>query len=237
MASRREQKEALRREREERERRAREAQQRKRLVGYGIAAALSLAALAVVAILLLGGGGSGGGEARAAVLPDGGRVPAQRVTGLSRAVSAAGCRLASRPASSREHTRSLDERVHYATNPPSSGRHYFEPAHDGAYPTAPSDERVVHSLEHGRVVIWFKPSLPGATRASLKALFDEDSFLELLVPRAAMPYAVAASAWTRDPEPLGTGHLLTCARFDGATFDALRAFNAAYRGKGPETVP
>ncbi|MGE5635782.1 MAG: DUF3105 domain-containing protein [Nocardioidaceae bacterium] len=235
MASRREQKEALRREREERERRAREAEQRKRLVGYGVGAALVLAALAVVSILLLGGGG--GGQARAAVLPDGGQVPAQRLTSLSKAASAAGCRLTSQRASSREHTRSPDERVRYATDPPSSGRHYLEPAPDGAYPTAPSDERVVHSLEHGRVVVWFKPSLPAATRANLKALFDEHSFLELLVPRARMPYAVAASAWTRDPEPLGTGHLLTCPRFHRATFDALRAFSAEYRGKGPETVP
>ena len=37
-------------------------------------------------------------------------------------------------------------------------------------------------MEHGRVVIWFKKSLPKAERANLKALYDEDTFQMLLVP-------------------------------------------------------
>lgn len=236
MASRKEQKERLRREREERERRAREAEQRKRLVGYGVAGALVLA-VAVVLVALFAGGGGGGGNASADVLPDGGEPPAQEETDLRAAVAASGCKLESRPARSREHTDDPNERIDYATDPPISGKHYVQDVDEGAYSEAPTDEALVHNLEHGRVVVWFKPSLPADTRADLKALFEEDSFQTLFVPRANMPYAVAASAWRRDPVPLGTGNLLGCERFGASTFDALRAFRDEHRGDGPEAVP
>ena len=55
MARRKEEKEALRRQREEREAKARAEQQRKRLVGFGAAGVLVLAA-AVIGFLLVGEG-------------------------------------------------------------------------------------------------------------------------------------------------------------------------------------
>jgi hypothetical protein len=235
MASRKEQKEALRREREERERQAREAERRKRLVGYGAAGALSLAALVVVAVLLLSGGGSGGASAE--VLPDGGEVPRQQLTELEEAADAAGCELDSDRAQGREHITSLSERVEYQTNPPTSGNHFIEPAEDAAYDQAPQDEQLVHSLEHSRVVVWFKPSLPEDARANLKALYDSDSYQTLVVPRRDMPYAVAATAWNREPEPNGTGRLMGCPRHNERIFDALRTFRDEHRANGPEPVP
>jgi hypothetical protein len=235
VASRKERKEALRREREERERQAREAERRKRLVGYGVAGALAVAALVVVAVLLLGG--DGGGGASAEVLPDGGEVPRQQVTELDEAADAGGCELKSDRAQGREHTTSLSERVEYKTNPPTSGNHFIEPAEDAAYPDAPQDEQLVHSLEHGRVVVWFKPSLPEDARADLKALYDSDTYQMLLVPRRDMRYSVAASAWNREPEPNGTGRLLGCRRYGEGVFDALRAFRDEHRSNGPEPIP
>jgi hypothetical protein len=236
MASRKEQKEALRREREERERQAREAERRRRLVGYGAGGALGLAALVVVAVLLLAGG-DGGGGASAEVLPDGGEVPRQQATELEDAVRAAGCEQKSERAKGREHTPSLAERVTYSTNPPTSGNHFVTPADDAAYGEPPQDEELVHSLEHGRVIVWFKPSLPEEARANLKALYDSDTYQMLLVPRAKMPYAVAASAWNREPEPNGTGRVLGCKRYNEKVFDALRTFRDEHRSNGPEPIP
>jgi hypothetical protein len=235
MASRKEQKEALRREREERERQAREAERRKRLVGYGAAGALGLAALVVVAVLLLSGGG--GGDASADVLPDGGEVPRQQETEVEAAAQGAGCELESNRVRGREHTTSLSERVQYATNPPTGGNHFIQPSEDNAYSQAPQDEELVHSLEHGRVIIWFKPSLPEDARANLKALYDSDTYQMLLVPRSDMRYAVAASAWNREPEPDGTGRLLGCRRYNEKIFDALRTFRDEHRSNGPEPIP
>ena len=238
MASRKEQKEALRRERLERERRAKEAERRKRLVGYSVGGALALVAVVVVGVLLAAGGGGGGDKASAEVLPDGGEVPTQKISSLTKAASASGCKLSSERATSRRHTTDPRQKVKYRTNPPTDGTHYQIPAEDGAYTQAPPDTAAVHALEHGRIDIWFKPSLPEDVRAALKALFDEEQGYQLLlVPRAAMPYPIAASAWGRDPTPNGTGHLLACSRVSGATWDALRAFIDEHRGNGPEPVP
>jgi hypothetical protein len=238
VSHRRQQKEALRREREERERRAREERQRKRMVGFG-AAGLLVVAVIVALVVVAAGGGSGGasGEAASDVLPDGGSVPEQQEFDLAAAARAAGCRLRSSRATDRSHTRSLETRVNYPTNPPTSGRHSASPADDGAYSEAPQDEQLVHTLEHSRVVVWFKPSLSEDQRADLKAFFDEDDYQMVLVPRSNMRYDVAASAWNRDPEPNGTGRLLLCERMTPETFDALRTFRDEHRANGPEAVP
>jgi hypothetical protein len=234
VSSRKEQKERLRRERLERERAAKEAARRKRMVGYGVGGLLGLAAVVVVALLLLGGGSD---KASAEVLPDGGSVPDQKTTNLSAAIEAAGCKQTTEKATTREHTMSLDERVKYRTNPPTDGKHFVEPERDGAFEKAPPDEELVHNLEHGRVIVWFKRTLPEDARADLKAFFDEDPYQMVLVPRQNMPYQVAASAWNRDPTPNGTGRLLSCPKYTPGVFDALRAFREANRSNGPEPIP
>ena len=236
MASRREQKEALRREREERERQAKAAQARKRLVGYGTAGALVLAAVVVGVVLLAGGGSSSGASTE--VLPGGGSVPKQSQFDITAAANAANCKLRAVKAQGvADHTQDPKERIKYDSNPPTNGRHFIVPADDGAYSEAPTDEQLVHNLEHGRVIIWFKPSLPKSERADLKALFDEDTYQVLLVPRANMPYQVAASAWNGEPAPSGIGRLLTCDRTSDGMWDALRTFRDEHRSNGPEPIP
>jgi len=239
VSHRREQKEALRREREERERQARAAEQRKKMVGYGIGGALAIAVVVVLVVLVAGGGGGGGSDAQAAeVFPEGGSFPEQKVFEVGPAAKTAGCQLKSVKGSGvATHTTSLDERVKYKTNPPTTGRHYEIPAQDGIYGKAPQDEELVHGMEHGRVIFWVKPSLPEDQRADIRALVDDDSYQMFLVPRSNMPYAVAATAWNADPEPGGTGRLLLCNEVNDKTFDALAAFRDEHRSQGPEPIP
>ena len=238
MSHRKEQKEALRKEREERERKAREAKQRKRMVGFGAAGLMVIAALVVVMVAVAGGGCGEGDDAAAQVLPDGGSVPEQRVFDVAVAANAASCELKSSKGSGvATHTTTLSEKIEYDTNPPTTGRHFQTPGDDGAYGEAPPDELLVHNLEHGRVIVWFKPNLPESQRADLKALFDEDPYQMVLVPRRNMDYAVAASAWNRDPVPGGTGRLLVCETLGPKTFDAMRTFRDEHRSNGPEPVP
>lgn len=239
MASRKEQKEQLRREREERESAEQESRKRKRLIGY-VVAALALLVVAVVAVVLLVGVGGGGDKSKSSgkVLPDGGSVPKAKTKDLQAAASAAGCELSEQKAKSREHLADLSKQVKYDTKPPTEGSHYQVAAEDGAYDEPPDVKELVHALEHGRIVIWLKKSLPEEDRAGLKALFDEDSYQVLLTPDpTGMKSQVAASAWTRDPTPNGTGHLLACPKFEDGVYDALRAFKDEYRGNGPEAVP
>ena len=238
MSHRREQKERLRQEREERERQAKAAAQRKKMVGYGAAAVLVLAVVIVAAVVALGGSSGGGSDAQAAeVFPSGGSFPKQTVFDVKPAAAAAGCKLSTVKATSREHTTSLSKRVKYSTNPPTSGKHYQIPAQDGIYGDAPQDEELVHAQEHGRVIFWVKPSAPKDVRANIRALVEDDPYQMFLVPREKMPYEVAATAWDADPAPNGTGELMTCTKVDDKTYDALAAFRDDHRSQGPEPIP
>jgi hypothetical protein len=238
VASRKEQKEALRREREAREQAAKAAERRRRLVGYGAAGGLVAVALVVVVVLFVAGGGSSDTKATSALLPSGGSVPDVGNTNTAAAAKAAACKTTSYHATSRNHTTDPNQKVKYPTNPPAAGKHYQFPADDRAYSQAPRDVEVVHAQEHGRVVIWFKPSLPRSQRADLKALYDKQKGYQLLlVPRANMPYQVAETAWNAQPEPLGTGKLMGCPQLQDSTWDALQDFIEDNRGNGPEAIP
>jgi hypothetical protein len=238
VSHRRDQKEALRREREAREQQARAAEQRKKMVGYGAASAIAIIAVAVAILLLTGGEDAGSGPGNAGnVFPDGGSFPAQKVFDIGPAAKAAGCQLQTKKGTAREHTTSLSDRVKYNTNPPTTGRHYEIPAQDGIYGEAPQDEQLVHNMEHGRVIIWVKPSLPSKQRADIRAMVEDDPYQMVLVPRKNMPYAVAATAWDADPAPNGTGELLLCNDVNDKTFDALQSFRDEHRSQGPEPIP
>jgi hypothetical protein len=238
VSHRREQKEKLRREREERQRQAKAAEQRKKMVGYGAGAVLALVAVIVLVVVATGGGDGAGTDAQAAELfPDGGSFPEQKVFEVAPAARAAGCTLRDVKATSREHTTSLSDRVKYSTNPPTSGKHYQIPADDGIYGNPPQDEQLVHNMEHGRVIFWVKPSLPEDVRADIRALVEDDPYQMVLVPRARMPYAIAATAWDADPAPNGTGKLMTCNQVTDKTYDALAAFRDEHRSQGPEPIP
>jgi hypothetical protein len=240
MSSRREQKEALRRERERREAEAKSAQQRKRMVGIGGGVLIAVAAIVLVVVLAAGAGDDGGEGVRGEgdTFPSGGSVAAQTAFDVQEAAQAAGCQLESNPARSRDHTQSLDEKIRYKQDPPTSGKHFAVPAEDGLYNgPPPSDEQLVHSLEHGRVIVWAKPSLPLEARETIRAIFDKDDFQLIVVSRANMPWAVAATAWNADPEPLGTGQLMSCSEWNADVPDALRAFMDEHRSNGPEPIP
>jgi hypothetical protein len=241
MSSRREQKEALRRERERRESEARVAQQRKRMVGIAGVAVVAIATIAILVVVAAGsGGGDDGGKIRGDGdnFPSGGSIPAQKEFDLSKAAAAAGCELMSNKAASREHVEDPDQKLDYPQNPPTSGRHFAVPAEDGLYNgAAPKDTALVHSLEHGRVIIWAKPTLPREVRQKIRALFEEDGYQLIVVRRSNMPYDVAATAWNADPTPLGTGRTLACPQWSDDVIDALRAFRDEHRSNGPEPVP
>jgi len=238
MASRREQKEKLRAEREAREAAAKAGQRRKQMVGYGVGGGIALVAV-IVAVVLLAGGGSSGDAASGDVLPDGGSyaTPEDGVP-VAEAAKAAGCELTSFRAKTREHVADIDQVIEYESNPPTSGSHYQVPAEDGAYEEAPKTIQLVHTLEDGRIIVWFKKDLPADQRAALKKYYDDDSYQLVLTPdTTGMKTPIAVTAWNRDPVPNGTGRLMTCPQVDDATFTAIESFKDEHRSRGPEPVP
>ena len=230
MASRKEQKEALRAERERKEAEAKAAARRRQMIGYAAGGGLVLVAVVVVVAIILASGGSDSNSKNAAepVQADAfpkGTIPKAKATTLEVAAKAANCEVKQWPSEGRQHTAGPYK---YKTNPPTSGNHFEIPAADGAYTKAPNIGALVHELEHGRIIIWYPPNASPTTIGQAKALFDEDSFHMVLTPNTThMPYAIAASAWTRS---------ITCPTVTDATWDALRLFRDRYRDQGPEKV-
>jgi hypothetical protein len=241
VTTKRDHKRELRRQRREEAEAARRAEERhKRRVTIG-AWLIAGPVMVAVAITLLGKfyGGGGSRDNLSSYYPKE-AIPAPAAKQpLAAAAKSAGCTLITHPSEGHAHT---TDTVQYMTNPPSSGDHNAIAADDGAYSKAPSIGHLVHPLEHGRIVIWFKPAAPPLVRGRLKALFDESPDRLLLTPNeTGMPYEVAASAWTGNKDHGGTipefGHVLGCRTTSAKTLDALRAFISEYRGKGPEQVP
>ena len=114
----------------------------------------------------------------------------------------------------------------YEVNPPAGGNHLITPSPAGTYTAenTPPDGQLVHSLEHGFVVIWYRPDLPPEGQAQLRQVTDKHTKDVLLVPRPSLPTPVAASAWERR---------LLC---DSVEVPALDRFVTSYRNKGPEKV-
>ncbi|HEY9860676.1 MAG TPA: DUF3105 domain-containing protein [Candidatus Obscuribacterales bacterium] len=118
------------------------------------------------------------------------------------------------------------ERVKYNSNPPTSGPHYAIWAQWGIHAKAPLDERLVHNLEHGGVIISYKPDqIQGQELEQIKAQVRELSKTNpriILTPRQNMDTAIALTAW---------GYLQKLDRYDPAT---VEAFYNAHVARGPE---
>lgn len=88
--------------------------------------------------------------------------------------------------------------IQYNSNPPVGGPHYPDPAHAGIYPTPPADGNLVHSLEHGAIILWYNPTkLSGEQIATLKQIFNNTSGKTIMVPRETMDVPVALTSWGR----------------------------------------
>lgn len=119
------------------------------------------------------------------------------------------------------------QRVDYSDAPPTSGEHWPTPASCGFYPDGLPDERVVHNLEHGAIVVSYNFTNPAQVTALRQALSGVDQFDEWGIARAydRIPDGqVALAAW---------GHLHRMAGVSpgeiGLFFDALAGHNGPER--------
>jgi hypothetical protein len=237
MSSRQEEKDRRRRERLEREQaEARKAAARRRLQLVA-GAVLAVAAIAAIAVALLSGGKDEAASGPAQASDVNVQIPARKIADLGPAAKAAGCDFKTFPAEGRTHLNSDTAKFSgYKTNPPTSGNHRPTPAEDGIYTAGnePDPENWVHTLEHGRILVQYKPGTPKATQDQLEALFNEPlrgvaGYHQVVMQNNTnMPFAVAAVAWT---------HYLGCPQMNDRVFDAIRAFRERFVDKGPELIP
>jgi hypothetical protein len=235
VSSRQEEKERRRQERLEREQaEARRASRRKRMqLAFGGLLALAAIAGIVVAVLVSTGDDGGGGGPQRANSETAAQLPAQATSDIKEAAKAAGCTLNNPAYEGNAHDPEKQfEASDYKTNPPTSGPHSPTWYEDGIY--APGDVpelgKLVHPLEHGRILVQYKPGTPQDTVDQLEALLAENEegyHMMLFENTTGMEAQVAATAWT---------HSVTCPQMNDKVFDAIRTFRARYIDKGPERV-
>lgn len=88
-------------------------------------------------------------------------------------------------------------KVEYSSNPPHSGPHYDKTAGAGIYDKAIEDGHLIHSLEHGAVILWYDDKMSKTDIEGLKKIFDKMTGKTIMTPRAGMGVPVALTSWTR----------------------------------------
>ncbi len=115
-------------------------------------------------------------------------------------------------------------RIQYPDEFPTSGSHWPNSVAPGFYTRERRPEALVHSLEHGHIVIYYDTPGEEALR-KLRAwagLYTHPWAGVVVVPKPGLGEAVVLTAWTKR---------LRLEPFDPA---AAAAFIDAYRGRGPE---
>lgn len=111
----------------------------------------------------------------------------------------------------------------YKSVPPTSGTHSQESLPAGIYDNNVDVTKLLHSLEHGYVVIYYN-GISDSEKQQLETIRRSDPFKVSVAPYPNMPYKVALTAWT---------HRQTC---DGVNENAIRSFINQFRGQGPEPL-
>lgn len=116
--------------------------------------------------------------------------------------------------------------VEYNSNPPTSGPHYEEWSKTGVYEEELPDGNLIHSLEHGYVIISYNcPQGPDCDELirKLPELAKRKKLWKLIiVPRPTLDAKIALTAWTRIDK---------LSEYNEAR---IVAFIDAFRDKGPE---
>jgi len=168
---------------------------------------------------------------------------------LGTSIAAAGCD----PIAEHEATGNQDHvaegtKVDYAQTPPDSGKHYPSPApftkHFYAAADRPPVETLVHNLEHGYTVVWYRADAPGKQIKNLQRIaktFGSDDY-DPADKFIAAPWSEADGAgfpagknvvitrWTADPNDPGNptaqkGVRQACTEVSGA---AIKDFMTKY---------
>ena len=154
------------------------------------------------------------------------------------AAADAGCDPIEEPEEEGNKHVSPSEQVDYENSPPTSGDHWptdflVDPAF---YPEPVEEEGLVHNMEHGHVVVWYKPDAPGDTESELED-FTTAANHEDALPGGAIPPIITVPY---DDIEESKSYVLTawnatqsCARY---SLDAINNFRERFQGRGPENA-
>lgn len=114
----------------------------------------------------------------------------------------------------------------FAVNPPAGGNHLGSASRAGVYDgtAVPADGLLVHSLEHGYVVLWHQPDLPAEQKKQLEDFQTKNDEDVIVAEKADLPTPFAVTAWEKR---------LLCDEVEAAP---LQRFFDEHVGNAPEDV-
>jgi len=114
----------------------------------------------------------------------------------------------------------------YNSSPPTSGPHYEIPGATEFYTEPQQTETFVHNLEHGEIVIWYRPDADSETLQDIQDIQRQEPAATVALPYEDIesPYQFALTAW---------GASQHCERVSQEVVDHFRR---EYQGKGPEKI-
>ena len=111
----------------------------------------------------------------------------------------------------------------YNSNPPTSGWHSGTgTAGPGIKDQLVSDELILHSMEHGAVVVWYKDDLSESEVERIKKTFNKAFGKKIMLPHKNLDVPVALTSW---------GRLLTLQSVDETT---IKEFIETNNDRAPE---
>ena len=115
--------------------------------------------------------------------------------------------------------------IAYKTNPPTSGPHWVGVAGPGIKDEPVADELVLHSMEHGAAVVWYREGLEQDEIEKIKEAYSNASGKKIMLPRKDLDVPVALTSW---------GYLLKLETVDGAI---IKEFIETNNDRAPEKAP
>ena len=113
----------------------------------------------------------------------------------------------------------------YKSNPPTSGPHWADVAGPGIKTESVADELVLHSMEHGAAVVWYREGLEQTEIDRIKEAFNSASVKKIMLARKDLDVPVALTSW---------GYLLKLETVDETT---IKEFIETNNDRAPEKAP
>ena len=100
------------------------------------------------------------------------------------------------PSQGAQHVARGEPHPSYNSNPPTSGWHWGDGvAGPGIKDRPVPDELVLHSMEHGAAVVWYKDDLSKSDVERIKKAFNDASGKKIMLPRKNLDVPVALTSW------------------------------------------
>ncbi|OGI60956.1 hypothetical protein A2814_02630 [Candidatus Nomurabacteria bacterium RIFCSPHIGHO2_01_FULL_38_19] len=125
-----------------------------------------------------------------------------------------------------QHVKEGESHEPYNSNPPTSGPHIGNNVAGAGIKDKPiPDELVLHSMEHGAAVLWYREDLAQSDVDIIRSAFQSASGKKIMLPRKDLDVPVALTSW---------GYLLKLESIDEAK---IKEFIETNNDRAPEKAP